>query len=280
MKLFFSVVALVCLTKQSLSQLHSEPLLAVLKASGDDPKTPLIVLSNPTSRPTFGESIKSELDIQTTQLPDSATTISPARFTTASIEKRNKKTRPSPKQKTGIKYEQKHTFSVQDLLLMPGIMESSPNIDQGPINTITAQPVFYPFPVYIPYPMPLMLSPHMHLMSTPAQDKVDGEIAMGINEMMMENLLRNSPQQDNGTDWHKIIRNRVKTVTQDNQKNWRGKWRKTTTTTSTTTTPTPATMSTEPTRLQLDRSDQSDTVLKSIEANEKTTFATTTDATI
>ncbi|XP_039495238.1 uncharacterized protein LOC120454207 [Drosophila santomea] len=277
MKLFFSVVALVCLTKQSLSQLHSEPLLAVLKASGDDPKTPLIVLSNPTSRPTFGESIKSELNIQTTLLPDSATTISPARFTTASIEKRNKKTRPSPKQKTGIKYEQKHTFSVQDLLLMPGIMESSPNIDQGRINTLTAQHVFYPFPVYIPYPMPLM-----HLMSTPAKDKVDGEIAMGFNEMMMENLLRNSPQQDNGTDWHKIVRNRIKTVTQDTQKNCRGKWRKTTTTTSTTTTttPTPATMSTEPTRLLPDSSDQSDTVLKSIEANEKTTFATTTDATI
>ncbi|XP_043656617.1 uncharacterized protein LOC122622308 [Drosophila teissieri] len=271
MKLFFSVVALVCLTKQSFSQLHSEPLLAVLKASGDDPKTPLIVLSNPTLRPTFGESIKSELDIQTTLLPDPATTISPDRFTTASVEKRNKKTRPSQKQKTGLKYEPKHTFSVQDLLLMPGIMESSPNIDQGPINTITAKPVFYPFPVYIPYPLPFMLNP---------QFKVGGEIAMGFNEMMMENLLRSSPQPNNGTDWHKIIRNRVKTVTQDNQKNRMGKWRKTTKTTSTTTTPAPAIMPTEPTRLLADSSDQSDTVLKSIETNEKTTFATTTDDTI
>ncbi|EDW55083.1 GM10880, partial [Drosophila sechellia] len=263
------VAVFVCLTRQCIGQLHSEQLLAVLKASGDDPKTPLIVLSNPTIRPAFGESIKSEPDMETTIIPDFATTISPASFTTASTEKRNKKTRPPQMQKAGPNYEPKQRFSMQDLLLMPGIWESSPIVDQGPMTTQNAQPVFYPVPVYIPYPMPFMLNPQIHLMSRPSKDKVDDQIAMGFHGMMGENLVGSSFQQDNGSDWHKIIGNRVKPVSQDDPKKWRGKWRKTTTTTTTTsTTEAPVTMSTEATRLLSESSNQSDTVLKSIETNE------------
>ncbi|KAH8343865.1 hypothetical protein KR084_000565, partial [Drosophila pseudotakahashii] len=261
---YFTVVALL-LSLTSLTFGQSEQPLAVLKASGDDPKTPLIVLSNPIAKPTFGESIESEHEIETTLMPDRAITIQPVTDTTASSKKPTKKTRPLQKQKPAFGHGQKQKLSMQDLLQMPGTWESSPIIAHGPMDTMANQPVFYPLPVYIPYPIPFMLGPQMHPMRGPSKDKVEDQIAVAFNEMMSENLLRSSFQQDNESEWQNIIKNRLKPANQDSQKKWRGKWRKTTTSTTTVTTKASVTSPTEPTRLLLNSSSQSGSEVKSIE---------------
>jgi len=261
---YFTALALL-LTSQTFAQLQSEQPLAVLKASGDDPKTPLIVLSNPLAKPKVGESIKSEQEIEPTQIQDAATAIPLVTDTTDSTERPPKKTEPLQKQKPAFSHGQKQKHPMQDLLLMPGMWESSPAMSHGPMDTVATQPVFYPLPVYIPYPIPLMLNQQMRLMSRPSKDKVEDQIALGFNEMMTGNLLGSSLQQDNGSEWHKIMKNQMKPANQDGPKKWRGKWRKTTTSTTTSTTKAPVTSLTEPTRLLLNSSNPSGIEVTSIE---------------
>jgi len=261
---YFTAVALI-LTSQTFAQLQSEQPLAVLKASGDDPKTPLIVLSNPLAKPKVGESIKSETEIEPTLIQDAATAIPLVTDTTDSTERPPKKTEPLQKQKPAFSHGQKQKHPMQDLLLMPGMWESSPAMAHGPMDTVATQPVFYPLPVYIPYPIPLMLNQQMRLMSRPSKDKVEEQIALGFNEMMTVNLLGSSLQQDNGSEWHKIMNNQMKPANQDGPKKWRGKWRKTTTSTTTSTTKAPVTSLTEPTRLLLNSSNPSGIEVTSIE---------------
>jgi len=129
---YFTAVALI-LTSQTFAQLQSEQPLAVLKASGDDPKTPLIVLSNPLAKPKVGESIKSETEIEPTQIQDAATAIPLVTDTTDSTERPPKKTEPLQKQKPAFSHGQKQKHPMQDLLLMPGMWESSPATSHGPI---------------------------------------------------------------------------------------------------------------------------------------------------
>ncbi|XP_044250711.1 uncharacterized protein [Drosophila takahashii] len=254
MKILYSVVALLLsLTNQTFGL--SEQPLAVLKASGDDPKTPLIVLTNPIAKPTFGESIESEHEIETTLMPD----------TTATSKKLTKKTQPPQKKKSTFSHGQKQKLPLQDLLLMPGMWESSPISAHGPMDTMATQPVFYPLPVYIPYPIPFMLNPQMLPMRGPSKDKVEDQIAVGFNEMMSENLLRSSFQQDNESEWQSPIKNRLRPANQNGYKKWWGKWRKTTTNTTTSTTKASVTNPTEPTRLLLSSSSHSGSEVKSIE---------------
>ncbi|KAH8265583.1 hypothetical protein KR038_011077, partial [Drosophila bunnanda] len=211
--------------------------VAVLKASGDDPKTPLIVLSNPISQSMIDKAVKSEKDVETTLIPEWETTYPPATTTEKVIRKRPM----PPKQKPFLNHGQKQMLQMQDLLSLPGNWESSPIVSNGPLTTTSTAPmssvqsIFYPMPVYIPYPIPFMLYQPMQLMSAPLKDNIEDKIAMSFNEMMTGNLLRSSGQPDDGNEWHKIIRNRIKPANQDGQKKWRGKWRKTTTTTTTTT---------------------------------------------
>ncbi|XP_017067661.2 uncharacterized protein LOC108105540 [Drosophila eugracilis] len=275
MKILYCVAFLAsCLTRQTFGQLQSEQPLALLKASGDDSKTPLIMLSNPFAKPTFGTSIKSEQEPETTLMPEAANTLSPViEAVDASTEKPPKKTRPPQKQKPGFNHGQKQKYPVQDLLLMPGMWETSPIIGHGKLDTLVAQPVFYPIPVYIPYPIPFMLNQQMHLMSTASKEQVEDQISMGFNNMLTENLLESS-FQDAGSEWQKIIKNRLRPANLDGQKKWRGKLRKTaTTTTTTTTTKAPVSNPTQPTRLQLSSSNQSDsevTPMETIDSNEPT----------
>ncbi|XP_052836181.1 uncharacterized protein LOC128252477 [Drosophila gunungcola] len=265
MKLLYSIVVVfVYITRPTFGQLQNGQPLALLQASGDDPKTPLIVLSNPIAKPAFGEAIKSEQDIETTLTPDASTTV-PA---LTSSEKPTKKTRLPQKQKPAFNHGQKHKLSMQDFLLMPGMWESSPiNFPHRPMDAVAAQPAFYPVPVYIPYPYPFMINQQMHLMGRPSKDKVEDQLAMGFNEMMSQNLLTSSIQLDNGCKWQQISKNQIQPANQSGQKKWRGKWRKTTTTTTTSTTGAPVTAITEPTRLLINSSSQGDSEVKSIEAN-------------
>ncbi|KAH8288300.1 hypothetical protein KR054_000662, partial [Drosophila jambulina] len=250
--------------------------VAVLKASGDDPKTPLIVLSNPISQSTFEEK-----DVETTLIPELGTTYPPATDATATTEKVIRKKPMPPKPKPFLNHGQKQVLQLQDLLSLPGLWESSPVVSNGPMTTTSTaqlspvQPMFYPMPVYIPYPIPFMLNQPMQLMSSPLKDNVEDKIATSFNEMMTGNLFRSSLQPDEGNEWHKIIRNRIKPAYQDGPKKWRGKWRKTTTTTTTTkmtTKPTEVTKPTVPTRILLGSSDDE---VKPIEAHvsNKTTEA-------
>ncbi|XP_016953848.2 uncharacterized protein LOC108027140 [Drosophila biarmipes] len=267
-KIILTLISLfLLLTTRTLAQLQSEQPLAVLKASGDDLKTPLIVLLNPIAKPKRGESIESEKEKEATLIQDSAT-IPLVTDTTASTEKPTKKTEPLQKQKPARSHGQKKKHPMQDLLLMPGMWESSP-IARGPINTVATQPVFYPLPVYIPYPIPFMLNQQMHLMSKPSRDNVEDQIALDFNELMSVNLLRSSLEQYNGAEWQKIMKSQMKPPNQDGPKKWRGKWRKTTTSTTTSATKAPVTSKTEPTRLLLNSSPPS--------GNEEVTIETTAD---
>ncbi|KAH8243571.1 hypothetical protein KR032_008618, partial [Drosophila birchii] len=234
--------------------------VAVLKASNDDPKTPLIVLSNPISQSTIDEAVKSEKDVETTLPPELGTTYPPATDATATTEKVIRKKPMPPKQKPFLNHGQKQALQLQDLLSLPGIWESTPIVSNGPTFTpqlSSIQPMFYPMPVYIPYPIPFVLNQPMQLMSTPHKDNVEDKITTSFNEMMTANLLRSSLQPEDGNEWHKIIRNRIKPANQDGPKKWRGKWRKTTTPASTTkmTTAEPEpTKPTDPTRILLESS--------------------------
>ncbi|KAH8361829.1 hypothetical protein KR200_001293, partial [Drosophila serrata] len=255
--------------------------VAVLEASEDDPKTPLIVLSNPISQSTIEEAVKSEKDVETTLIPELVTTYPPATDATATTEKVIKKRPMPPKQKPFLNHGQKQVLQLQDLLSLPGNWDSSPIVSSSPLTATSTAPMspgqamFYPMPVYIPYPIPfVLLNQPMQLMSTPLKDNVQDKIAMSFNEMMSGNLLRSSFQPDAGNEWHKIIKNRIKPTNQNGQKKWRGKWRKTTTTTTTTTTKQPEiTKPTEPTRILLESSDNE------IKSNEKKTCNETTEAT-
>ncbi|XP_041565068.1 uncharacterized protein LOC108148193 [Drosophila elegans] len=260
----YVVVFFVCITRPTFGQLQNGQPLALLKASGDDAKTPLILLSNLIAKPAFGEAIKSEQDIETTLTPDAATTVPPQ----TSSEKPTKKTQPPQKQRPALNHGQKHKLSMQDLLLMPGMWESSPiTVPHGPMDSVAAQPFFYPVPVYIPYPVPFMINQQMHLMGRPSKDKVEDQLAMGFNEMMSKKLLTSSIQLDIGSELQKISKNQIQPANQSGQKKWRGKWRKTTTTTTTSTTGAPVTAITEPTRLIINSSSQGESEVKSIEAN-------------
>ncbi|XP_017046553.1 uncharacterized protein LOC108091721 [Drosophila ficusphila] len=271
-------VVLLWQTKQVFAQLKNEQPVAVLKASADDPRTPLILLSNSVVKTTLGASIKPEQDIETTLTPDAATTTPPVTDESASIVKPNKKTRPPQKQKPAFGNGIKPKLPYQSLLLMPGLGDSFPKFPSFPSTTVDAfsvQPVFYPMPVYIPYPIPFMLNQQMHLMSRPSKDKVEDQIAMSFNEMMSEKLLRSSFQLDNGSEWQETTKNRIKPANQNGIKKWRGKWRMTTTSTTTTTTEAPVPSPTEPTRLLMNSSNQSDSEVKSPETspNNETTQA-------
>lgn len=219
------------------------------------------MLSNPIAKPTTAEAIKSEQDVDTTLIPDLGTTYPPATDATATTEKAIKKKAVPPKQKPFLNHAQKQAPQLQDLLSLPGLWESSP-AQLSPV-----QPMFYPMPVYIPYPVPFMLNQPMQVMSGPPKDNVEEKIAMSFNEIMAENLLRSSLQPGDGTEWHKVIRNRIKPANQDGTKKWRGKWRKTTTTTTTTKAPEPTT---PPTRILLQGSGNEVISIETIVNNETT----------
>ncbi|KAH8347488.1 hypothetical protein KR059_011563, partial [Drosophila kikkawai] len=249
--------------------------VAVLKASADDPKTPLIVLSNPISQSMIGEAIKSEQDAESTLIPDVETTKPPATEAIATTEKVIRKNPVPPNRKPFLNPGQKQAPQLQDLLSLPGIWESSPIVSNGPLATTPTahlspvQPMFYPMPVYIPYPIPFMLNQPVQLMSTPPKDNIEDKIATSFNEMMTGNLLRSSLQTDDCSEWHKIIRNRIKPADQDGPKKWRGKWRKTTTTTTTTKMTTKAPQPTKPT-VPVRLSESSDNEVKPIESHAST----------
>uniref|UniRef100_A0A6P4ELX3 Uncharacterized protein LOC108043403 n=1 Tax=Drosophila rhopaloa TaxID=1041015 RepID=A0A6P4ELX3_DRORH len=273
MKLLYVIVYILYVTSPTYGQLRSEQPLAVLQASRDDPKTPLIVLSNPIAKTTFADSIKSEQDVETTLVPDAATTVPPVTDATHSTGKPTKKTRPPQKQKQDLSHGQKHKLPLQDFLLMPGMWESSPiTVPHGPMEAVATQPVFYPVPVYIPYPIPFQL---MHPMGRPSKEQVEDQLAMRFNEMVSENLLTSSFQLDNGSEWQKITNNRIRPANQSGPKKWRGKWRKTTTGTTSSTTKAPVTSPTKPPRLLMNSSSQRESEVESIEnnANSETTEA-------
>ncbi|KAH8381945.1 hypothetical protein KR009_001119, partial [Drosophila setifemur] len=210
---------LICQSRKVFGQAEDGRPLAVLKGV-DDPKTPLIVLANPITKPTIMESFKLEQDTETTFVPEAETTIPPATDSTVPAEKPTKKTRQPQKQKPSRNHDQKHEF-----LSMPGGWGSLP-INTQEQQSLSINPIFYPMPVYIPYPIPFMFNQQMHM-----KDNMQDQISFGFNQMVSENLLRGAFKDDN-SDWQK---NRVKPASQNGFQKWRGKWRKSTSTTTTTT---------------------------------------------
>ncbi|XP_070138149.1 uncharacterized protein [Drosophila bipectinata] len=225
----------------------AQPVLKVLKGA-DDPKTPLIVLANPSSN--IHTEVMSEPEIQN---PDLETTIAtPTDTTTSKTEKPSKKIRPPQIKNPSFNQQQRQKLGLQELLSMPGGWESIPI--SNPVSLVAMsqqahiQPIFYPMPVYIPYPInPLMLSHQMNTVGPLENKNLEDQINFRFNELMSAKLLRDAFKGDN-PKWPEMNNNFVRP---GNQK-WRGKFRKTTSTTTTTTTDSPVTQSTEPTRISVE----------------------------
>ncbi|KPU80431.1 uncharacterized protein Dana_GF26874 [Drosophila ananassae] len=227
---------------------NAQPFLKVLKGA-DDPKSPLIMLANPTSN--VNMEVMSEPELLN---PDFETTLATPTDSTSKTENPHKKSRPQQIKKPSLNQQQKS--KLHELLSMPGGWESFPLINPVPLAAMTAQahiqPIFYPMPIYVPYPIPLMLN-QMNTVSTSHNNNLEDQINLRFNELMSAKLLRDAFKGDS-SKWQEINNNFIKP---GNQK-WRGKFRRTTSTSTTTTTESPVTKPTEPTRNLDDNSKQSD----------------------
>lgn len=153
-----------CLLKLVVGETNdAQPFLKVLKGA-DDPKSPLIMLANPTSNVNMEVMSKPEM-----LNPDFDTTIATPTDTTSKAENPHKKSRPTQIKKPSLNQQQRQKSKLHELLSMPGGWQNFPISNPVPLAAMSAQkhiqPVFFPMPVYIPYPIPLMLN-RMNTVST------------------------------------------------------------------------------------------------------------------
>ncbi|KAH8326567.1 hypothetical protein KR067_010317 [Drosophila pandora] len=255
--MFLTILEIVSVILVSLLKLvvggtnnNGQPFLKVLKGA-DDPNSPLILLANPTTNVNMEVTSESEM-----LNPDFETTMSTPTDTTSKTGNPQKKFRPPQTKKPSLNQQQQQKSKLHELFSMPGGWESFPLINSVPLAAMSAQahiqPVFYPMPVYVPYPIPLMLN-QMNSVSSSDNNNLEDQINLRFNELMSAKLLRDAFKGDS-SKWQEINNNFIKP---GNQK-WRGKLRRTTSTSTTTTTESPVTNPTEPTRNLDDNSKQSD----------------------
>ncbi|XP_041449554.1 uncharacterized protein LOC111073010 isoform X2 [Drosophila obscura] len=218
---------------------HAEgtPPLAVLTAGAEDGEPPLIVLTSPITKPVVSEAIEYETtEAGTTSDAESEVTVKPTQPTQA-----------PDKTKPGLSLNALNgpqSYLQAQLLSMPEMWNSSPQLAPGPnfdATQLSRAPLYYPMPVYIPYPISFMQNYAPSLRMANPEDQVGAK----FNEILAETLLK-----DSGLNLRKIW----KDLSSNNIGNrplptkWRGKFRKTTTTTTTTSEAPPTTISTEPTK--------------------------------
>ncbi|KAH8294723.1 hypothetical protein KR018_002191 [Drosophila ironensis] len=238
-------VLLLSLSKIDFGQASDGPsLLKVLKGV-DDPKSPLILLANPMPDPKMGASEKIEPDAETTLTLDDQTTL-PTIPDATTESKSTKKPRQPQKKKPFIEHQPKQKLKVQDFLSMPAPWDSLPmNVLEAMSQQSQIQPIFYPMPVYIPYPIPFMLTTPMRVTGKIQNNSLEEKISERFNQRFQHFMSEGLFSDD--TEWQRpITKNRMKPFNLNSGQKWQGKWRKTTPITTSTTTATPPTNTATP----------------------------------